>query len=155
MCVHWQPRDCYPWAALRRIMRADFSFSVPASAEFIMAKKVLGTDLQACSLDPLTGWFRDGCCKSGGDDDALHLLCAQMTDEFLEFSKDQGNDLSTPHPEWEFPGLEPGNRWCLCVARWQEARAAGVAPPVVLEATHMSVLEFASLEELKEHAVEA
>lgn len=120
-----------------------------------MAKNVLGTDLQACSVDPLTGWFRDGCCRSGADDQGLHLVCAQMSAEFLQFSKARGNDLSTPHPEWEFPGLEPGDRWCLCVDRWREAQAAGVAPSVVLEATHMSVLEFATLEELKEHAVEA
>jgi uncharacterized protein (DUF2237 family) len=82
-------------------------------------------------------------------------MCAQVTDEFLEFSKSHGNDLSTPHPEWEFPGLQPGDRWCLCIDRWKEAREAGVAPPVVLEATHISVLEFATLDELKEHAVEA
>jgi len=120
-----------------------------------MAKNVLGTDLQACSLVPLTGWFRDGCCRTGADDEGLHILCAQVTAEFLQFSKARGNDLSTPHPEWDFPGLQPGDRWCLCVARWNEARAAGYAPPVVLEATHMSVLEFATLEELREHAVEA
>ncbi len=120
-----------------------------------MPKNVLGTDLQPCSLDPVTGWFRDGCCRSGADDTGLHLLCAQVTDEFLRFSKARGNDLSTPHPEWEFPGLQPGNRWCLCIDRWKEAREAGVAPNVVLEATHISVLEFATLEELKEHAVEA
>lgn len=121
----------------------------------IMAKNVLGTDLQPCSLDPLTGWFRDGCCRSGADDEGLHLVCVQVTEEFLRFSRQRGNDLSTPHPEWEFPGLQPGNRWCLCVARWREAEAAGMAPRVVLESTHMSVLEFATLEELKEYAVEA
>lgn len=120
-----------------------------------MAKNVLGTELQPCSVDPVTGWFRDGCCRSGADDEALHLVCAQMTDDFLQFSKARGNDLSTPHPEWEFPGLTPGDRWCLCVARWREAQEAGLAPPVVLESTHISVLEFATLEELKEHAVEA
>ena len=117
-------------------------------------KNVLGTDLQPCSIDPLTGWFRDGCCRTGADDEGLHLVCARMTDEFLEFSLAHGNDLTTPHPEWDFPGLKPGDRWCLCVARWQEARAAGVAPPVVLNSTHISTLEFATLAELQEYAVE-
>lgn len=120
-----------------------------------MAKNVLGTDLQACSLEPVTGWYRDGCCRTGADDEGLHLVCAQVTDEFLAFSKTRGNDLSTPHPEWDFPGLQPGDRWCLCVERWKEARDAGKAPPVVLEATHISTLEFATLDELREHAVEA
>lgn len=120
-----------------------------------MAKNVLGTDLQACSLEPLTGWFRDGCCRTGADDEGLHIVCAQVTDEFLQFSKARGNDLSTPHPEWDFPGLQAGDRWCLCVQRWQEARSAGKAPAVVLEATHISTLEFATLDELREHAVEA
>jgi uncharacterized protein (DUF2237 family) len=132
--------------------RVIFFFS---RRESIMAKNVLGTDLQPCSFEPLTGWFRDGCCRSGADDEGLHIVCAQMTAEFLQFSKARGNDLSTPHPDWGFPGLQPGDRWCLCVARWNEAYAAGVAPPVVLESTHMSVLEFASLEELRQHAVEA
>ena len=117
-------------------------------------KNVLGTDLQSCSVDPLTGWFRDGCCRTGADDEGLHLVCALMTDEFLEFSSAHGNDLTTPHPEYDFPGLKAGDRWCLCMTRWQEARAAGVAPPVVLSATHISALEFATLDELQEYAVE-
>jgi uncharacterized protein (DUF2237 family) len=120
-----------------------------------MAKNVLGTELQPCSVDPLTGWYRDGCCRTGPDDEGLHLVCARMTDEFLRFSRSRGNDLTTPHPEWDFPGLKPGDQWCLCVARWQEARRAGVAPPVVLESTHISALEFATLDELREYAVEA
>jgi uncharacterized protein (DUF2237 family) len=120
-----------------------------------MAKNVLGTELVPCGQDPLTGWYRDGCCRTGADDAGMHLVCARVTDEFLRFSKSRGNDLTTPHPEWDFPGLKPGDQWCLCVARWKEARGAGAAPPVVLEATHISTLEFATLEELKEYAVEA
>lgn len=119
----------------------------------LMAKNVLGTDLQTCSLSPRTGWFRDGCCNTGKNDTGLHLVCVRVTAEFLEFSKAAGNDLSTPVPEYGFSGLKPGNRWCLCVTRWTEALDAGVAPPVVLEATHMSTLEFATLEQLREHAV--
>lgn len=119
-----------------------------------MAKNVFGTELQTCSLSPTTGWYRDGCCRTGPGDVGLHLVCARVTREFLEFSKERGNDLSTPNPEADFPGLEPGDQWCLCVERWKEALAAGVAPPIVLEATHISTLEFATLEELEEHAVD-
>ncbi|WP_144969857.1 DUF2237 family protein [Bremerella volcania] len=119
-----------------------------------MAKNVLGTDLQDCSQDPLTGFFRDGCCHTGAEDVGLHIVCSQVTAEFLEFSKSVGNDLSTPHPEFGFPGLKPGNRWCLCALRWKEAFEAGVAPSVVLEATHISTLEFIDLEDLQEHAVD-
>lgn len=120
-----------------------------------MAKNVLGTDLQDCSHDPLTGFFRDGCCNTGAEDVGLHLVCSEVTEEFLTFSKSVGNDLSTPHPEFGFPGLKPGNRWCLCALRWKEAFEAGVAPAVVLEATHISTLEFIDLEDLQDHAVEA
>jgi uncharacterized protein len=115
-------------------------------------KNVLGTTLEVCSVSPMTGFFRNGCCETGASDLGLHVVCAEMTEEFLEFSKAQGNDLSTPVDEYEFPGLIPGDRWCLCVARWKEALEAGVAPPVVLEATHMSTVEFVSMEELREHA---
>ncbi len=116
-------------------------------------KNVLGGELEPCSLEPLTGFYRDGCCRTGRDDLGLHVVCARMTREFLEFTRSRGNDLETPVPEMGFAGLKPGDRWCLCVQRWQEALEAGVAPPVVLEATHMSALEFVSLEELKAHAV--
>ena len=116
------------------------------------AKNVLGTELETCSTDPMTGFFRDGCCNTGGNDTGLHVVCSEMTAEFLKFSKEQGNDLSTANPMYQFPGLKPGDRWCLCASRWKEAFDAGVAPPVVLEATHVSALEFASLEELKAHA---
>jgi len=118
-----------------------------------MAKNVLGTDLQDCSHDPLTGFFRDGCCHTGAEDVGLHIVCSELTEEFLEFSKSVGNDLSSPHPEFGFPGLKPGNRWCLCALRWKEALEAGVAPSVVLESTHISTLEFIDLEDLQEHAV--
>jgi uncharacterized protein (DUF2237 family) len=119
-----------------------------------MAKNVLGSDLETCGTDPVTGFFRDGCCHTGPDDVGLHLVCAEVTGEFLEFSHRRGNDLVSPMPQFGFPGLKPGDRWCLCVERWKEALESGVAPPVVLEATHMSALEFVSIEELKAHAVD-
>jgi uncharacterized protein (DUF2237 family) len=115
-----------------------------------MAKNVLGADLESCSDDPLTGFYRDGCCETGGEDAGVHVVCARMTAEFLAFSKAAGNDLSTPGPG--FPGLKPGDRWCLCASRWQEAFEAGVAPPVVLEATHARALEWCTLDALKAHA---
>lgn len=118
------------------------------------AKNVLGTELQTCSTDPLTGFYRDGCCNTGRDDLGLHLVCTEVTAEFLDFSQRVGNDLSTPVPEWGFPGLQPGDRWCVCVERWKQAYEAGYAAPVVLEATHISALEFVSLEQLRECAVD-
>lgn len=118
------------------------------------AKNVLGGDLTSCSTSPLTGFYRDGCCNTGASDMGLHLVCAEMTAEFLEFSVERGNDLVTPMPLHQFPGLKPGDRWCLCIQRWQEALEAGVAPPVHLEATHISSLEFVTLEDLQAHAVE-
>jgi uncharacterized protein len=120
----------------------------------VMAKNVLGSELAPCSIDPLTGWYRDGCCNTGPGDRGLHLVCVRATQAFLDFSVRAGNDLSTPRPEFRFPGLKPGDRWCVCVTRWVEAMNAGVAPPVVLEATHISTLEFATLEQLKAHAAE-
>ena len=119
-----------------------------------MAKNVLGTDLEVCGTDPMTGFYRDGCCNTGASDAGLHVVCAVMTAEFLEFSRARGNDLSTANPLFRFPGLKPGDRWCLCAARWKEAYDAGQAPQVVLQATHVSALEFASLEELQEHAMD-
>lgn len=117
------------------------------------AKNVLGRPLETCSLSPRTGFFRTGCCDTGADDLGLHIVCAEMTAEFLEFSRQRGNDLSTPVPEFDFPGLQPGDRWCLCVTRWKEALEAGLAPPVKLEATHISTLEFVDLDDLQRHAV--
>lgn len=119
---------------------------------YFMPSNVLGTELQACCFNPVTGYYRDGYCRTGPGDIGLHTVCATMTVEFLEFSKSCGNDLSTPRPEYEFPGLNPGDRWCVCVRRWTEALEAGVAPPIHLESTHASAIEFASLEDLEAHA---
>ena len=119
------------------------------------ARNVLGTELQTCSTDPMTGFYRDGCCNTGGGDVGIHTVCVVMTAEFLEFSKNAGNDLSTPNPMYGFPGLKPGDQWCLCAPRWKEAFEAGTAPKVVLEATHMSTVEFIDLEHLQAHAVES
>ena len=117
-----------------------------------VARNVLGTELVACSYDPLTGYFRDGCCHTDMHDLGSHVVCAIVTDEFLEFSRSRGNDLSTPRPEYRFAGLKDGDRWCLCALRWKEALAAGVAPAVVLECTHARALEFVTLEQLQEYA---
>ena len=117
------------------------------------AKTVLGGKLQTCSTQPLTGFFRDGCCNTSPEDVGSHSVCCLVTDEFLAFSRAAGNDLSTPMPQYGFPGLQPGDRWCLCAPRWQEALQAGQAPQVVLEATHERALDYISLEDLKAHAV--
>ena len=114
-----------------------------------MAINVLGTPLKPCSTDPMTGYFRDGCCNTDESDRGSHVICAEMTQEFLDFSRQRGNDLSTPRPEYRFPGLVPGNRWCLCALRWKEALAAGVAPPAILESTHQKALEFVTLDQLR------
>ena len=119
------------------------------------ARNVLNGPLQPCSTDPMTGFYRTGCCDTGAGDVGIHVVCAEMTAEFLAFSVSRGNDLVTSVPQFGFPGLRPGDRWCLCVERWKEAYEAGVAPPVILEATHISALEFVSLEELQEHSVKA
>jgi len=117
-----------------------------------VAKNILGGELEPCGFDPLTGFYRDGCCESGGDDPGVHAVCARMTEEFLAFSVATGNDLVTPRPEFGFAGLRAGDRWCLCASRWQEAYEAGVAPPVVLEATHARALEWCNAGALREHA---
>ncbi|QKQ76261.1 DUF2237 family protein [Nostoc sp. TCL240-02] len=119
----------------------------------IEAKNVIGGDLESCCTSPMTGFYRDGFCRTGGQDFGSHVVCAEVTIEFLEFTKSQGNDLSTPAPDFNFPGLKPGDRWCLCASRWQEAFEAGVAPPVILSATHARALEVVSLDELKKYAV--
>lgn len=117
-----------------------------------MAKNVIGTDLETCGTQPMTGFYRDGCCNTGAEDTGMHTVCAEMTTDFLRFSKLKGNDLSTPIPDFQFPGLQEGDRWCLCVLRWKEAHEAGMAPLVNLRATHISALEFLDLEDLREHA---
>lgn len=119
-----------------------------------MAANVLGEELQPCSTDPLTGFYRDGCCNTGGEDVGIHTVCAVMTEEFLQFSAAVGNDLSTPQPAYGFAGLEPGDQWCLCAPRWKEALDNGQAPPVVLASTHMATLEYVTLDELKARAVD-
>jgi uncharacterized protein (DUF2237 family) len=115
---------------------------------------VLGGTLATCSNSPKTGFYRDGCCNTGDEDFGAHLICTEVTAEFLEFSKKAGNDLSTPNPAHGFPGLKPGDRWCVCAGRWKEAMEAGFAAPVVLEATHVNALDVVSLEELRKHAIE-
>ena len=115
-------------------------------------RNVLGGPLAACSREPVTGFYRDGCCATGPDDFGRHVVCAVVTEEFLAYSLSLGNDLITPRPEFSFPGLKPGDRWCLCVSRWREALEAGVAPPVILEATHEAALREVELPDLEAHA---
>jgi len=117
-------------------------------------KNVLGEKLETCCISPMTGFFRDGNCRTGSNDLGVHVVCAEVTREFLEFSKSRGNDLTRPSSEMNFPGLNPGDRWCLCVMRWKEALDAGVAPPVILSSTHASALEYVSLEDLKKYAID-
>ena len=115
---------------------------------------VLGEELASCSENPLTGYFRDGCCNTEPADQGSHTVCVRVTAEFLEYSRGVGNDLTTPHAEFGFPGLRPGDQWCLCAARWQQALNAGVAPKVVLQATHAACLRIVKLADLKQHAVD-
>ena len=131
-------------------------FSLPATRGILdlVAQNVLGTELLGCSEEPLTGFYRDGGCNTGPEDRGAHVVCAEMTDEFLEFTRTRGNDLSTPRPEQDFSGLVAGDRWCLCVLRWREALIAGTAPPVVLSSTHIAALETVELHDLREYAVD-
>lgn len=117
-------------------------------------RNIFGESIEMCSNRPLTGFYRTGCCHTGEDDFGLHTVCIEMTAEFLSFSKMRGNDLSTPLPEFGFPGLKPGDRWCLCAQRWKEALEAGMAPRVVLRATHEATLEIVSIEDLKRYAID-
>lgn len=121
--------------------------------ELTSGRNVLGGPLRACSYDPLTGFFRDGCCRTRRDDLGLHVVCIKATADFLAFSARVGNDLSTPHPEYRFRGLQPGDRWCLCASRWLEAHEAGAAPPVVLESTNERALDIIPLELLRQYAL--
>lgn len=116
------------------------------------ARNVLGGPLQPCGYDPLTGWLRDGCCHTDGNDLGSHVVCARVTVEFLNFQMEHGNDLITPRPELRFRGLAPGDRWCVCALRWEQAFEAGCAPPVVLEATHERALAYLTLAQLQQHA---
>ena len=117
-------------------------------------RNVLGGELQPCSFEPLTGWFRDGCCRTDEHDRGSHIVCAKVTAEFLDFSQRAGNDLSTPRPEFGFPGLKPGDSWCVCASRWMQAFEAGVAPPVRLEATHEKAMTVIPLAALRYHALD-
>lgn len=117
-------------------------------------KNVLGTNMEPCCNDPVTGFFRDGYCSTNDEDLGVHVTCVEVTAEFLEFSRSKGNDLSTPNPMYGFPGLEPGDRWCLCASRWVEALKAGKAPKIILQSTHEKMLEYADLETLKDYALE-
>ena len=117
-------------------------------------RNVLGEDLEPCGTDPVTGFYRDGSCTCGPEDVGVHAVCAVMTTEFLEHQRSVGNDLTTPHPEWRFPGLRPGDRWCVVAARWRQAYDEGVAAPVVLASTHERALDVIPLEWLREHAVD-
>ena len=118
------------------------------------SRNVFGQPLQTCSLSPATGFFRNGCCDTSPEDVGSHTVCVEVTDAFLQFSKTRGNDLSTPLPDYGFPGLKPGDRWCLCAPRWQEAFEANMAPRVILRATHVGALEHCSLADLKKHAID-
>lgn len=122
-------------------------------ADIDEAVNVLGERLKPCAFDPMTGFFRDGCCNTGPEDRGRHTVCVRMTQEFLDFSRARGNDLSSPRPEFGFPGLKPGDRWCLCAARWREAWEAGAAPQVVLASTHRATLKIVPLEALQAHAL--
>lgn len=115
---------------------------------------VYGETLESCSEDPVTGFFRDGCCNTAQEDMGMHTVCVQLTDDFLKFSKRMGNDLSTPHPEFNFPGLNAGERWCLCATRWLQAYKAGCAPQVHMRSTHFRTLEIVDIKLLKEHALD-
>lgn len=119
-----------------------------------LQNNVYGEPLECCCSDPVTGFLRTGRCETNAQDPGAHVICAKMTEEFLKFSAERGNDLITPHPEFGFPGLKPGDRWCLCAARWKEALDAGVAPPVFIQGTHERALDYVDLADLKEHALD-
>lgn len=137
------------------ILFSDSKISNSFQRIMALAKNVFGQDLLVCSADPLTGFFRSGKCETCGEDQGMHTVCVEVTAEFLKFSKMAGNDLSTPMPEYRFPGLHAGDRWCLCLPRWLEALEAGVAPKLLLKATHISAIEHISMEILLEHALDA
>jgi uncharacterized protein len=120
----------------------------------MVVKNVLGTALQCCCTNPLTGFYRDGYCRTGNQDTGRHVVCAQVTEAFLQFSYAMGNDLITPRPEYRFPGLKPGDTWCLCAPRWKEALEAGMAPPVYLKRSHENALQFVTLAQLETYALD-
>jgi uncharacterized protein (DUF2237 family) len=147
----------HPW--LRTVLEAAIQtlpliLEIDVMATIVEPVNVLGEKLEICGTDPETGFYRDGCCNTGPDDLGAHVVCAVVTDDFLEYSSAQGNDLSTPRPEFGFPGLKEGDSWCLCASRWQEAFEADSAPRVKLRATHRSALKYSTLEDLKRHSVD-
>lgn len=123
------------------------------SMDTLMKKNILGTELESCCTSPVTGFYRDGYCRTGPEDRGTHVVCARMTEDFLTFTKSKGNDLSSPAPQYNFPGLNPGDCWCLCALRWKEAKEAGHAPPVNLKATEETALKYIKLETLQEYAL--
>ena len=129
-------------------------FCLSMEAQKVSPKNVLGTSLASCCQDPLTGYYRDGLCRTASEDRGTHVVCAVMTEEFLTYTKSKGNDLSTPKPEWQFPGLKAGDKWCLCILRWLEAEKEGVAPKINLDATDDKALDYTSLDMLKKYAVD-
>jgi hypothetical protein len=152
-------RNADSGAGLRADQLAEIVFGSPFdsmrdSARPSSARNVLGTELTACCHDPKTGFYRDGYCHTGPQDLGSHTVCAQVTQTFLNFQLARGNDLVTPRPQFGFPGLKPGDRWCVCAARWKEALEAGVAPPVILTACHEKALDIVSLEQLRAHALQ-
>lgn len=146
----------FVFAAVRKCKLRPYPIRLQPKIKMISrlpaAKNVFGEPLVPCSFNPLTGYFRDGCCKTNQDDVGTHVICTVMTPAFLAYSKACGNDLSTPRPEWHFAGLRPGDQWCLCANRWMQAWHAGVAPKVVLESTNQTALQIVSLEELRKYA---
>ena len=142
--IGWRANDCIH----------GLIYPIPLLTSLLPSFNVLGGELDTCSTDPLTGWYRDGCCNTDRNDRSLHTICCLVTQEFLEFAHSQGNDLITPMPEHRFPGLSPGDRWCVCAQTWQDAAVEGVACPVVMSATHEETLQIVPLELLKEYAVD-
>ena len=138
-------------AALPLLFLVGFNLTTNDMSEKF-TKNVLGTELKSCCQDPMTGFYRDGFCTTGAQDHGVHIVCAVVTDDFLKYTKTLGNDLSTPAPQYSFPGLKAGDKWCLCVSRWLEAEDAGHAPKIDLEATHEKALDFVNLKILKEYA---
>ena len=147
----------YSVKSLATILSVVLIFGVHTMAEEKIterAKNILGTELQSCSTEPITGFFRDGYCRTNHMDQGTHVVCAIVTDKFLEFTRSHGNNLSTPRPEFQFPGLKAGDGWCLCALRWKEAYEVGVAPPLKPEATHEKVLDFIPKEALEKHYIQ-
>lgn len=126
----------------------------PVVSSMLPSVNVLGTELQTCSKSPMTGWFRDGCCNTDRRDRSLHTVCCQVTADFLQFARSRGNDLITPAPEFRFPGLKPGDRWCVCAQTWKNAAESGIPCPVILESTHEEALQVVSLDLLETNALE-